>query len=85
MIYMDILLASVIGYLLGGTSVLLTMYLLYDKLHPPEAAEPIPKPEAMAEYEQTIAMEDKKWLAEMADLLAYDGKGGGMSGDKENT
>jgi hypothetical protein len=30
--------------------------------------------------------EEAKWLAEMAELLAYDGKGGGMrDGDKENS
>lgn len=84
---MEILLASVIGYLLGGASVLLTMYLLYDKVHPPEPAlkawpETVVEP---AESEPPTP-EEAKWLAEMAELLAYDGKGGGMrDGDKENS
>ena len=86
MITMEILLASVIGYILGGASVLLTMYLLYDKVHPPEE-DLVVVPEMMvepAEPEPPTA-EEAKWLAEMAELLAYDGKGGGMSGDKENS
>lgn len=81
---MEILLASVIGYLLGGASVLLTMYLLYDKVHPP--AEPTPEIVVEPSGSEPPTPEEAKWLAEMAELLAYDGKGGGMrDGDKENS
>ena len=31
---MEMLLSCVVGYLLGGASVLLTMFLLYDKIQP---------------------------------------------------
>ena len=83
---MEILLASVVGYLLGGASVLLTMFLLYDKVQPKaEPAEPEPKErEEPAELPEE-SPEEKRWLAEMQELLAYDGKGGAMSGDKENS
>ena len=42
-----------------------------------ERAEPAEVPEQ--------SPEEKRWLAEMQELLAYDGKGGAMSGDKENS
>lgn len=83
---MEILLASVIGYLLGGASVLLTMYLLYDKVHPP-AEIPVPEPEARAEpaEPEPPTPEEQRWMEELNALWNYDGKGGAMSGDKENS
>ena len=83
---MEILLASVTGYLLGGASVLLTLYLLYDKVQPKaEPAEPEPKERAEPAEVPEQSPEEKRWLEEMQELLAYDGKGGAMSGDKENS
>jgi len=83
---MEILLASVTGYLLGGASVLLTLYLLYDKVQPKaEPAEPEAKERAEPAEVPEQSPEEKRWLAEMQELLAYDGKGGAMSGDKENS
>ena len=83
---MDILLACVIGYLLGGASVLLTMYLLYDKLQP----KPEPAPEANAREEpaenEPETPEEKRYREELQALWDYDaGLGGVMSGDKENS
>jgi len=83
---MEILLASVTGYLLGGASVLLTLYLLYDKVQPKaEPAEPEAQERAEPAEVPEQSPEEKRWLAEMHELLAYDGKGGAMSGDKENS
>lgn len=86
---MEILLASVTGYLLGGASVLLTLYLLYDKVQPKaEPAEPEAKERAEpAEVEPEQTPEEKRWMAEMQALWDYDaGLGGGLrDGNKENS
>ena len=84
---MEILLASVTGYLLGGASVLLTLYLLYDKVQPKPAPEPEAKArEEPAESEPEQTPEEKRYRAELQALWDYDaGLGGVTSGDKENS
>ena len=81
---MEILLSCVVGYLLGGASVLLTMFLLYDKIQPEPALEANAREEP-AEYEPETP-EEKRYREELQALWDYDaGLGGVMSGDKENS
>ena len=76
---MEMLFASLLGYLVGSATVLFTLYVLNgsqkdDELEhgfEPETVEP--------------SAEEKRWLEEMSALIAYDGKGGEMNGDKDNS
>lgn len=76
---LDILLSSVIGYVLGSATVLFTMYLLSDK------DEPVTSEYITFEDEPEMSPEDKRWLEEMQELWNYTAKGGEMIGNKEDS
>lgn len=76
--------ALLVGYVFGWMSVLVAYHVLR-----PAAAQPLPEEEsepAMPEKtpEQIAADQQfQQWLAQMDDMLKYDGKGGVKDGDKD--
>ena len=81
-----VLIACVAGFFCGWLSAVGSVLLLRDrpKTEPePEArAEPAPAPEPT---EPEMTPEEKRFLEELDALWNYDGKGGGVSGDKEES
>lgn len=76
---LDILLSSVIGYVLGSVTVLFTMYVLSDK------DEPVVEDSVAFNDEPEMSPEDKRWLEEIQELWNYTAKGGEMIGNKEDS
>ena len=77
-----VLIACIAGFFCGWLSAVGSVLLLRDR---PKTG---PEPEARAEPELTepeMTPEEKRFLEELDALWNYDGKGGAVSGDKENS
>ena len=85
-----VLIACFAGFFCGWLSAVGSVLLLRDrpKTGPEPEARAEPEPEARAEPEPEapeMSPEEKRFLEELDALWNYDGKGGGVSGDKENS
>lgn len=77
-----VLIACIAGFFCGWLSAVGSVLLLRDrpKTEPEPEARAEPEPEA-----PEMSPEEKRFLEELDALWNYDGKGGAVSGDKENS
>ena len=77
-----VLIACIAGFFCGWLSAVGSVLLLRDrpKTEPEPEARAEPEPEA-----PEMSPEEKRFLEALAALWNYDGKGGGVSGDKEES
>lgn len=78
-------LALMIGYIMGWFSVVAAHRMLRLKpIEPASEPEPEPEPNVDKTAEQMEAdRQFQQWLAQMDDMLKYDGKGGVKDGNKD--